>query len=86
MLEFGTKWRPVVLGISEEVGVGFCCGFRVFGGKCWDGFGRGRKGKDAGGLGEIGGRIRRDLEDVSGSGLQWAEGEEKCGFSGRERR
>ena len=26
------KWRLVVLGIFEEVVLGCCCGFRVFGG------------------------------------------------------
>ena len=75
-----------MLGILEGVVLGSVVDFQMIEGKCWDGFGHGRKGKDAGGLGEIGGRIRRDLEVVSGSGLQWAEGEEKCGFSGRERR
>ena len=56
--EFQRKWE---LG---SVVVSGCSG-----GKCWDGFGRGRKGEDAGGLGEIGGRIRRDLEGVLGSEL-----------------
>ena len=31
-MEFGTKWRPVVPGISEEVVLGSAVDFRVFGG------------------------------------------------------
>ena len=44
-----------MLGILDGVVLGSVVDFQMIEGKCWDGFERGRKGKDAGGLGEIGG-------------------------------
>ena len=48
-------WWVAVLGISEEVGVGFCGGKRKCRGDFRDGFGCGMGGCIAGILDEIGG-------------------------------
>ena len=65
-MEFGKVSGAVVSGIFEEVMLGCCCGFRVFGGKCWVELGSGRDEGDVENLGEFGGRIGRDLSGVGG--------------------
>ena len=47
-MEFGTEWRPVVLGIPEEVELGCSGGFRRMRVDSRWNSGCGRKGNDAG--------------------------------------
>ena len=64
--EFGEIWWSVVLGISEEVVLGCCCGFQVVGGDSgliwsWNG-GEGI----AGSWWRLGDEFRRELEELEG--------------------
>ena len=52
--EFGRMWWTVAEGITEGVGVGFSVGFQVDSGEMWAVFGVERRGRVAGGSGEIG--------------------------------
>ena len=63
-------------GNSGVKGVGSLFWFQVVSGDFWTGFGCGMKGKNAGGLGEIGERIGSDFGRCLGSGLSRTKGKE----------
>ena len=69
------------VGNSEGGGVGFGLGFRRFPAECGLVFDAERRGRVAGGLGEVGGRIPGGSGGVSASGSVWKE-ERKVGYSG----
>ena len=75
----GMRWT-VALGISEGKGGGFCLDFRWIEEEYWARFAVGRRGRVAGGFGEVGGGILEDLGGVSGFGLLWKEGVEDLSF------
>ena len=72
----------MVLGILEGEVLGSVVVFRVVRGDFWAGFGCGMKGRNAGGLGEIGERIGSDFGRCLGSGLSRMKWEEILVFSG----
>ena len=62
------RWT-VAVGISEGRGGGFGVSFRRFPAECGLVFDAERRGRVAGGLGEVGGGILEDFGGVSGFGL-----------------
>ena len=65
--EFGRMWWTVAEGISEGKGVGFRWDFQAFSSEMCVVFDVERKGRIAGGRGEVGGRILGGSGGVSAS-------------------
>ena len=71
--DFGRRLWAGVEGIAEGSCVGFDLGFRRLPAECGLVLDAERRGRVAGGLGEVGGRIPEDFGGASGSGSLWKE-------------